>query len=29
MIAQSGFDKCLKNYTTKAAYEKIFGYLGL
>lgn len=29
MIAQSGFDKCLKHYTTKAAYEKIFGYLGL
>ena len=29
MIAQSGFDTCLKHYTTKAAYEKIFGYLGL
>lgn len=28
-IAQSGFEKCLANYTAKASYEKIFGYLGL
>lgn len=28
-IAQNGFEKCLANYTTKASYEEIFGYLEL
>jgi spore maturation protein CgeB len=28
-IAENGYEKCLKNYTAKASYEKIFGYLGL
>ena len=28
-IAQTGYTKCLENYTSKKTYEKIFGYLGL
>jgi len=28
-IAENGYEKCLKNYTAKTAYEKVFGYLGL
>jgi len=28
-IAKNGYEKCLNNYTAKASYEKIFGYLGL
>lgn len=28
-IAQHGYEKCLNLYTAKAAYEKIFGFLGL
>ncbi len=28
-IALSGYTKCLKNYTAKKSYEKVFGYLGL
>jgi hypothetical protein len=29
IIANNGYDICLKNYTAKKAYEKVFGYLGL
>lgn len=28
-IAKNGYEKCLKNYTAKESYEKVFGYLGL
>lgn len=28
-IAFRGYKKCLKNYTAKVAYEKVFGYLAL
>ena len=28
-IANSGYKKCLENYTAKKSYEKVFGYLGL
>ncbi|MDM5262927.1 glycosyltransferase [Sulfurovum sp. XTW-4] len=28
-IAKNGYEKCLKSYTVKKAYEKVFGYLGL
>lgn len=28
-IAHHGYEKCLKNYTAKKSYEKVFGYLGL
>lgn len=28
-IALAGYEKCLKNYTARASYEKVFGYLGL
>ncbi len=28
-IAQSGYKKCSKSYTSKKSYEKVFGYLGL
>lgn len=28
-IANNGYLKCINNYTAKASYEKIFGYLGL
>lgn len=28
-IAEQGYEKCQRLYTAKAAYEKIFGYLGL
>lgn len=28
-IAESGYKKCLSNYTAKKSYEKVFGYLGL
>lgn len=28
-IAITGYEKCFANYTAKASYEKIFGYLGL
>lgn len=28
-IAAEGYTKCLKKYTAKIAYEKVFGYIGL
>ncbi|MDZ7819165.1 MAG: glycosyltransferase [Aliarcobacter sp.] len=29
IIARNGYEKCIKNYTAKRSYEKLFGYLGL
>ena len=28
-IAKMGYEKCIKKYTAKESYEKVFGYLGL
>ena len=29
LIAKTGYEKCIENYTAKESYEKVFGYLGL